>query len=157
MILRIRPSRIGGCGAWLRSRESHSNRLNSDCDDSKFIRERGRAAFERFAFRWSRLGLRLAGVDCGFQSDRPDLGFLGLRHLAAKIQVNSYWISLDFLGFSRPKPAVSMGYAGFSLKEISRALSPARQDLGTAAHDFGPRKGTDWSWGKGNSLSAFLQ
>jgi hypothetical protein len=48
-------------------------------------------------------GLRLAGVDCGFQSDRPDLGFLGLRHLAAKIQINSYWISLDFLGFSRQK------------------------------------------------------
>jgi hypothetical protein len=87
-------------------------------------------------------------VDCGFQSDRPDLGFLGLRHLPAKIQVNSYWISLDFLGFSRPKPAVSIGYAGFLLKEISRALSPARHDLGTAAHDFGPRKGTDWSSGK---------
>jgi hypothetical protein len=64
---------------------------------------------------------------------------------------------LDFLGFSRQKLAVSMGYAGFSLKEISRALSPARQNLGTAAHDFGPRKGTDWSWGKGNPLSAFLQ
>jgi hypothetical protein len=96
-------------------------------------------------------------VDCGFQSDRPGLGFLGLRHLEAKIQINSYWISLDFLGFSRQKLAISIGYAGFSLKEISCALAPARPNLGTAAHDFGPRKGTDWSWEKGNSRSAFLQ
>jgi hypothetical protein len=85
------------------------------------------------------------------------LGFLGLLGLAAKTLVYEGWKGLDFLGFSRPNLAVSMGYAGFSLKEISRALSPARQNLGTAAHDFGPRKGTDWSWGKGNSLSAFLQ
>jgi len=29
--------------------------------------------------------------------------------------------------------------------------------VGTAADDLGLRKGTDWSWGKLNSISAFLQ
>jgi hypothetical protein len=77
-------------------------------------------------------------MDYGFQSDRPDLGFLGLRHLAAKIQISSYWIALDFLGFSRPKPAVSMGYAGFSLTEISRALLPPRQNRGNGGSRFWP-------------------
>jgi hypothetical protein len=57
--------------------------------------------------------LRLAGVDCGFQSDRPDLGFLGLRHLAAKIQINSYWISLDFLGFPWILSSETSSFNGF--------------------------------------------
>jgi hypothetical protein len=42
--------------------------------------------------------------------------------LAAKTPVYEGWKSLDFLGFSRPNRAFSMGYAGFSLKEKSRAL-----------------------------------
>jgi hypothetical protein len=45
--------------------------------------------------------------------------------LAAKALVLEGWKSLDFLGFSRPKRAFSMGYVGFSLKEISHALLPA--------------------------------
>jgi hypothetical protein len=45
--------------------------------------------------------------------------------LTAKNPVFEGWKSLDFLGFSRPNRAFSMGYAGFSLKEISRALLPA--------------------------------
>jgi hypothetical protein len=32
---------------------------------------------------------------------------------------------LDFLGFSRPNRDFSIGYAGFSLKEISHALLPS--------------------------------
>jgi hypothetical protein len=31
---------------------------------------------------------------------------------------------LDFLGFSRPKRDLSMGYTEFSLKNFSRALFP---------------------------------
>jgi hypothetical protein len=40
---------------------------------------------------------------------------------------SEHWISLDFLGFSRPNRDFSMGYTGFSLEEISRALLPQRR------------------------------
>jgi hypothetical protein len=39
------------------------------------------------------------------------------------------WISLDFLGFPRAKWAFSIGYADFSLKNISRALSAAETTI----------------------------
>jgi hypothetical protein len=42
----------------------------------------------------------------------------------AKTLVYEGWKSLDFLGFSRANRAFSMGYARFSLKEISRPLLP---------------------------------
>jgi hypothetical protein len=83
--------------------------------------------------------------------------FLGSNRLAAKTQAFEGWKSLDFLGFTRPNRAFSRGYAGFSLKEISRALFAPSQNLGTPAHDLDLRKGTDWSWGKLNSISGFLQ
>jgi hypothetical protein len=37
-----------------------------------------------------------------------------------------YWISLDFLGFSRPNLAFSMGYAGFRWKFFPSGFSPLR-------------------------------
>ena len=37
--------------------------------------------------------------------------FLAPSPFAAKTPILSYWISLDFLGFSRPKRDFSMGYA----------------------------------------------
>jgi hypothetical protein len=42
------------------------------------------------------------------------LGFLVFRLFAAKTQVSRGWKSLDFLGFSRPKRDLSIGYAVFS-------------------------------------------
>jgi hypothetical protein len=42
--------------------------------------------------------------------------FLGSGRLAAKTLLYGGWKGLDFLGFSRPNRAFSMGYAGFSLK-----------------------------------------
>jgi hypothetical protein len=42
------------------------------------------------------------------------LDFLGPRRLATKTKIYRYWIPLDFLGFSRPKHDLSMGYAGFN-------------------------------------------
>jgi hypothetical protein len=45
------------------------------------------------------------------------LGFLGAACLSTKTKDFRYWISLDFLGFSRPKRDLSMGCAGFSRKE----------------------------------------
>jgi hypothetical protein len=92
-----------------------------------------------------------------FNPAEPVWVFLGSGGLAAKTLVYGGWKGLDFLGFSRPNRTFSMGYVGFSLKEISRALLPPRQNRGTAAPDFGLRKGTDWSWGKSNSISGFLQ
>jgi hypothetical protein len=48
--------------------------------------------------------------------------FLALGWFAAEAAFDSYWILLDFLGFSRPNLDLSMGYTGFSLDEFSRAL-----------------------------------
>ena len=55
---------------------------------------------------------------------RPAWIFLVRRLLTAKTPFFEGWKSLDFRGFSRPKRAFSMGYAGFSLTEISSALLP---------------------------------
>jgi hypothetical protein len=65
--------------------------------------------------------------------------------------------SLDFLGFSRPNRAFSMGYAGFSLQEISRALLPPRPNRENVGRDFGHAEWTDCSSGKCSSISDFLQ
>jgi hypothetical protein len=60
--------------------------------------------------------------------------------LAAKAPVFEGWKSLDFLGFSRPNRDFSMGYAGFSLKEISRALLSPESSGGTGASGLGTQK-----------------
>src|ERR1700722_2394672 len=62
--------------------------------------------------------------------------FLGAGLLTAKTLVYEGWKSLDFLGFSRPNRAFSMGYAGFSLKEISRALFALDRAPGRAFSPF---------------------
>src|SRR6185437_1499161 len=51
--------------------------------------------------------------------------FLAPGRLAAKTLVSGCWISLDFLGFSRPNRYISMGYAGFPLKNFSLAFFPS--------------------------------
>jgi hypothetical protein len=53
------------------------------------------------------------------------LGFLGSRPFRRKAHAYQGWISLDFLGFSRPNQDFSMGYATFRRKNISRAFSAA--------------------------------
>jgi hypothetical protein len=82
---------------------------------------------------------------------------LGSARLAVKILGFEGWKRLDFLGFSRPNLGFSMGYAGFSLKKILEPFCRLARAVGTAAHDFGLRKGTDWSWSKLSSISGFLQ
>jgi hypothetical protein len=67
--------------------------------------------------------------------------FLFRRRLAAKALVYGGWKSLDFLGFSRPKRAFSMSYAGFSLKE-NFTRPPCRREVAAAgACGRGMRKG----------------
>jgi hypothetical protein len=51
------------------------------------------------------------------------LDFLGPGRFAAKTPIASYWISLDFLGFSRPNRDLSMGYAGKSAEIFSLRFS----------------------------------
>jgi hypothetical protein len=93
-----------------------------------------------------RRSIRSAGLDC-----------LGSARLAMKTLIFEGWKSLDFLGFSRLNRAFSMGYAGFSLNEISLALSPPRQARANGCLDSGWLKGTDRSSGKLNSISDFAQ
>jgi hypothetical protein len=85
------------------------------------------------------------------------LGFLGLRPFGRENPGFERWKSLDFLGFSRPNRAFSMGCAGFSLKGNFSPLSPPAAELWERQPRFWLREGTDWSWGKPNQISAFLQ
>src|ERR1700722_12848525 len=51
---------------------------------------------------------------------------LAPRRFAAKTTFLGSWISLDFLGFSRPNRAFSTGYTGFSLENFSSRFFPLR-------------------------------
>jgi hypothetical protein len=52
------------------------------------------------------------------------LGFLETGLFPRESKEFSYWILLDFLGFSRPNLDLSMGYEDFRGENFSRALSP---------------------------------
>jgi hypothetical protein len=83
--------------------------------------------------------------------------FLDHRGFCPGRPENKAWISLDFLGFSRPNRDVSMSYAGFSAKKISRALLPLgrrRRDRSRYSYDAEMQYGSS---SKPNSFSAFLQ
>jgi hypothetical protein len=54
------------------------------------------------------------------------LGFLGSGRFGFKHPAFEAWISLDFLGFSRPNRDFSMGYADFSLNDFSQASLASR-------------------------------
>ncbi|HEV7478689.1 MAG TPA: hypothetical protein VGO05_00195, partial [Roseiarcus sp.] len=51
---------------------------------------------------------------------------MALAHFAMETTFLGYWISLDFLGFSRPNRAFSMGYAEFLLENFSSRFSRLR-------------------------------
>jgi hypothetical protein len=82
--------------------------------------------------------------------------FLAPACFSTKTPTYERWISLDFLGFSRPKQDLSMGYTRFSLENFSRrflALRSAKSGAGARHHG----EGHDCSWGKLSSVSDFLQ
>jgi hypothetical protein len=62
------------------------------------------------------------------------LGFLGASPFRRESQGNDDWISLDFLGFSRPNRAFSKGYkdisANFFSHGFSRFRAPEKAALG---------------------------
>src|SRR5271163_2141911 len=64
----------------------------------------------------------LLGSGAATRPGRSVWVFLARGCFAAKTPDHVGWISLDFLGFSRPNRDFSMGYAGFSGKNFSRAL-----------------------------------
>jgi hypothetical protein len=80
------------------------------------------------------------------------LDFLGRGCFRTKTPAFERWISLDFLGFSRPKLALSMGYTRFSLENFSRWLN--RQNWRRRSTPCGWQ---DCSWGKLNRFSIFPQ
>jgi hypothetical protein len=85
------------------------------------------------------------------------LGFLGSRPFRFEDPAFERWILLDFLGFSRPNPGFSMGYADFRGTNFSRALSWRREVPGMGAGGRGHAEAQDCSWGKLNPASDFLQ
>jgi hypothetical protein len=52
--------------------------------------------------------------------------FLALAGSAEKTLIHGYWISLDFLGFSRPNRGLSTGYTGKTTKNFSAPPLPRR-------------------------------
>jgi hypothetical protein len=82
--------------------------------------------------------------------------FLARGSFAAKTPDHEGWISLDFLGFSRPNRDFSMGCAAFWRKKISRALLPLgrRRDRSRYSYDAEMQYGSS---SKPNPFSAFLQ
>jgi hypothetical protein len=77
--------------------------------------------------------------------------------LAAKTPTFRYWISLDFLGISRPNRDLSMGCAGFSAQNFSCAFPGVRGAPRGGACGRGYAKEQFCSWGELNQSSDFLQ
>jgi hypothetical protein len=63
------------------------------------------------------------------------LGFLGPWPFRRENPIHGCWNFLDFLGFSRPNPDLSMGYAGKASKGFSRRFLPRERR----------RNGSRWS------------
>jgi hypothetical protein len=83
--------------------------------------------------------------------------FLADRRFATKAKLLSYWISLDFLGFSRPNRDFSIGCAGFVAKDFFRGLLRpvgCRQKWSARSERAKER---DWSSGELNLISGFPQ
>jgi hypothetical protein len=66
--------------------------------------------------------------------------FLARGRFAAKTPAYEPWISLDFLGFSRPDRDFSMGYADFSGKNFSPSFSAGTEAPEREPHGLGMRK-----------------
>ena len=58
------------------------------------------------------------------------LDFLGPGRLAAKTLIHGYWISLDFLGFSRPKSRLINGLHGKNHQKFFCAASSSTRGKG---------------------------
>jgi hypothetical protein len=77
--------------------------------------------------------------------------------LAAKTPIDRYLIFLDFLGFPRPNPDLSMGYTRFSRKKFSSRFSPAFEARGRNPTVLTGAEAQDCSLAKLNLTSAYPQ
>ena len=121
-------SKTGGGRAGLGDGEARRHRADRQRHLSRTDREfcaRNRACVD--GRRHGRAQRRQRGLDrirIWIQRRRSIWVSLVRRRFATNTPDFEGWISLDFLGFSRPKRDLSMGYTGFSLEEISHALCP---------------------------------
>jgi hypothetical protein len=65
------------------------------------------------------------------------LDFLGAWAFRCEKPDRDYWISLDFLGFSRQNRDLSMGYGDKSAENFLIALDPLLEARGLGSHDLG--------------------
>jgi hypothetical protein len=84
------------------------------------------------------------------------LGFLGSWPFAANTPNYERWISLDFLGFSRPNRDLSMSYKDFSRETILAPFSAA-EARERAPGALGIQTAQDCSSRKLSFISDFLQ
>jgi hypothetical protein len=70
----------------------------------------------------------------------PGLGFLGSSPFGCKTPEYEVWILLDFLGFSRPNPNLSMSYKIFLEEDLSSRFHHREAQPKTAALSFGMRE-----------------
>jgi len=101
---------------------------------------------------------RVLAIDASHLGGCLDLGFLGSRPFRREVPDGTYWILLDFLGFSRLNLDFSMGYADFSQAGFFARLAP--RDVSRARRRASLSAcGTAWSL-MGEDLTAisdFLQ
>jgi hypothetical protein len=79
------------------------------------------------------------------------------RRFATKAKLLSYWIVLDFLGFSRPNRDFSIGCAGFVAEDFFRWLLPLWAAAKNGARGPGVRKSGIGHLGELNLISGFPQ
>jgi hypothetical protein len=99
----------------------------------------------RFAFGWSP----------PVQSIR--LGFLAALPFRREDHADEGWISLDFLGFSRPNRDFSTGYEARSGEKFNSRFSRGVRGATDGACARGHADGQNCSWGELNLVSDFLQ
>jgi len=83
--------------------------------------------------------------------------FLACGRFATKTTARTCWISLDFLGFSRPNRDFSMGYTDFCAKDFSSRFVCGVGSTRSAGVAFGMRKGRSTHRAKLTLISDFLQ
>ena len=114
-------------------------------------------AHQGLAAAWPSHGRRFASSGPPRPVGAARLDCLGPSRLTAKTSDLGYWISLDFLGFSRANPDLSMGYAGNSSKNFSWGFSPLGFEGGTEGGPRGDAEARERPWRNSKLSSDFPQ
>jgi hypothetical protein len=95
--------------------------------------------------------MQMGGLSAAAETN---LGFLATLQFRHETQTFSRWISLDFLGFSRPNRDLSMGYSGQTATKFFLAPPPLEAPRG---RDFRMGDARRWSFRKATTISDLLQ